>query len=241
MIRSAQVDTDRARRALRAAGQIGPYFVVRAGSCDDYVAAADFYDPQRLHGIVGIVAHRLGTDEPRVAASSLQYELAERLWSIVIGTWLLDDLVIDLSTMACQAAPNGRIRLHLADPVAVDHRGVDPAQTATLIADNIVHGQLAALHRGLRSTTRVAEGLLWGNAATALVLVTQTLFSRNGNHRLLALSTALLGAPPLENRLDGDITGKVLRRTCCLYYRSSARRTCGDCPLTGSAVARSRA
>lgn len=236
----APVDSDRLRRALRAAGQIGPYYVVRATSHNDYSATRDFYDPRRLRDLVAIVARRLGTDEPRVAASSLQYELAERLWSVVLGSWLLDGLVVDLSTLACQAAPNGRIRLYLPDPGAVDHRSVDLAQTATSITDNIVDGQLTALHRGLRSVTRVSEGLLWGNAAAALVLVAQNLFCRNGNDQILTLLGMLLASPPLANRVEGDITGTISRRTCCLYYRTAAHRTCGDCPLAESAVARSR-
>jgi iron complex transport system ATP-binding protein len=58
---------------------------------------------------------------------------------------------------------------------------------------------------------------------------------------LVEVSNALLEIPPLTDRIDGDLTGRIVRRTCCLYYRTAARRACGDCPLIDSAVVRSRA
>ena len=72
-------------------------------------------------------------------------------------------------------------------------------------------------------------------------LVARALFSRNGDETLTAVTAALLASPPLAGRLRGDITTRIVRRTCCLHYRTSARRTCGDCPLTGSVAARRRA
>lgn len=240
MTRPVRVDAERARRVIRTAGQIGPYFLVGVGPREGFVPAADFYHPRALGDLLTAVGERIGTSEIRVAAASLDYELAERIWSIVLACWQLDRVVVDLDSMTCHAAPNGRLRLRLGEPGAVEHVGADPHETAALIAADVVD-HLRAAHAGLRAATGVADGLLWGNAAAALALVARALFSRNGDETLTAVTAALLAAPPLAGRLRGDITTGIVRRTCCLHYRTSARRTCGDCPLTGSVAARRRA
>lgn len=232
------VGGDRPRRAVATAGMIGPYFAVRLDSTG--MSACDFFDPSLLSSLIDDVGRRLGTTEPRVAISSMQYEVAERYWSIVLGSWVIEGLLPELEPLEYGRSETGRIRLHLTNPTARERCNATPAEAAGATAD-IVVGRLAALHCALRSVARVADGLLWGNAATALVLTTRTLLNRGGQHRgLLAVSQALLALPPLAGRVDGDLTGRVVRRTCCLYYRTSARRTCGDCPLAGSAVARTR-
>ncbi|ORB26663.1 (2Fe-2S)-binding protein [Mycolicibacterium parafortuitum] len=229
---------DRTRRALKTVGMIGPYFSVGAGACDGFVRVDEFCAARHLDAALAAVARRIGSDEARVAASSLQYEFAERLWSVTLGCWHLDKVVLDLRSLVCQAAPNGRIRFRIADPDGVEQAGPEPARIATSIAAQVIP-HLTTLHRGLRAGTRVADGLLWGNAATGAALATRTLTARDGDRRVGAVAEALLAAPPMAGHLhDGGI---LLRRTCCLYYRTAARRTCGDCPLTGSVAARRRA
>ena len=235
------VEGDRPRRAVSAAAMIGPYFVVRLDPASPGMPSDEFFQPPVLGGVIDDVARRVGTAEPRVAVSSLQYELAERLWSVVLGCWTTEALIPDLAQLRYGRSQAGRIRLHLQNPTARERGDATPAETANVIAEVVV-GQLAVLHRALRSITPVAEGLLWGNAATALVLATQTLLNRGERHEgLAAVSRALLAMPPLTDRLDGDITGRIVRRTCCLYYRTAACRACGDCPLTGSAAVKARA
>ena len=235
------VEGDRPRRALSTARMIGPYFAIRLGTDSPGVPTDEFFEPSHLRSLVDAVAHRLGTDEPRVAASSIQYEIAERLWSVVLGSWVTDGLIPDLNPLRYGRSPVGRIRLHVANPTAWERLSATPTETASVVA-GVVVSRLTSLHVALGHVTRVADGLLWGNAATALTLATQTLSNRGKPDRdLIAVSRALLEIPPLADRLDGDVTGRIVRRTCCLYYRTAARRACGDCPLIDSAVVRSRA
>jgi hypothetical protein len=235
------IEGDRPRRVMSTARMIGPYFAIRLGTDSPGVSADEFFQPPHLRALVDDVARRLGTDEPRVAASSIQYEVAERLWSVVLGSWVMDGLVPDLGYLRYARSPVGRIRLHLEHPTAWERPDATPVETASVIA-GVVVSRLTSLHVALRQVVRVADGLLWGNAATALMLATQTLTSRGQPDRgLAAVSRALLEMVPLADRLDGDVTGRIVRRTCCLYYRTAARRACGDCPLIDSAVVRSRA
>lgn len=235
------VSGDRPRRALSTARMIGPYFAIRLGADSPGMTAGEFFEPSSLRSLVDDVARRLGADEPRVAASSVQYEVAERLWSLVLGSWVTDGVIPDLGPLRYGRSPAGRIRMHLENPTAWERPNATATETASVIA-GVVVGRLTALHVALRHVARVADGLLWGNAATALTLATQTLMNRGTPDRgLVAVSRALLEIPPLADRLDGDLTGRIVRRTCCLYYRTAARRACGDCPLIDSAVVRSRA
>ena len=234
------VQGDRPRRTLSTAAMIGPYFVVRLDPASPGMSADEFLHRPQLHALVDDVARRLGTTELRVALSSLQYELAERLWSVVLGSWATAGLIPELDPLRYGRSPSGRIRLHLLSPTAREQPDVTPTDAAGVIAE-IVVGRLASLHLALHSVTRIADGLLWGNAAAALVLVTRTLENRGGNqHDVLAVSRALLAEKPLTDRVDGDVAARIVRRTCCLYYRTAAQRACGDCPLTDAAVVRGR-
>ena len=81
----------------------------------------------------------------------------------------------------------------------------------------------------------VAEGLLWGNAASALagalgVLVRAQPWLREP---ATALAAALL-ARRLADTGELGVTGEGLgfrRRSCCLYYRLPGGGLCGDCAL----------
>ncbi|OYN76065.1 hypothetical protein CG716_23550 [Mycolicibacterium sphagni] len=206
------------------------------------MSAAEFFAPDQLRRFVDAVARRLNAAEPRVAVSSLQYELAERFWAVALGAWVTDSLIPELDAVRYGRSPAGRVRLHLPNPAALENPGATPAETAAL-ASALVIDQLTSVHTALNAITEVAEGLLWGNAAAALVLVANTLLSRGERHHhgVDAISREILAMPPLTGRLDGDIIGAIKRRSCCLYYRTAARRTCGDCPLTDTAVVTARA
>jgi len=231
------ISGDRPRRALRAAGGIGPYFVSRLDPASPGSSAMEFFAQAHLRQLIDDVARRLETTETRVAVSSLQYELAERFWAITLGCWVTDHLIPEMATVGYGRSAAGRIRLHLPNPTALECSGAAPEEVAAVIG-SLVIDQLTAMHAALRSITAPAEGLLWGNAAAALVLVTNTLLRRGERHHhgVDAISREILATPPLAGRLDGDIIGAITRRSCCLYYRTAARRTCGDCPLTGTAV-----
>ena len=233
------VSGDRPRKALCATGGIGPNFVTRLDPSSPGVTAAEFFSEPQLRQLVDDISRRLDTTEPRVAVSSLQYELAERFWAVALGSWVTDGLIPDLNAVNYGGSPAGRIRLHLPIPTALERPGAAPADTAALVAGLVVD-RLAEVHIALRPIAEVAAGLLWGNAAAALVLVTNTLVSRGErhHHNVDEIAREILAIPPLAGRLDGDVIGAIKRRSCCLWYRTAARRTCGDCPLIGTAVVR---
>lgn len=155
-------------------------------------------------------ARRLGTAELRVAGSILFQGLAARRWSPVLGC-AVEGLLLD-----------GSARGWLL--TETDDR-------AALVAETVVERQLRPLVAALRGVVRISEGLLWGNAASALmgtVLVTE-LAGRDGDGDARALAGELLQRPPLRGAADPGPPFR--RRSCCLYYRVPGGGLCGDCSL----------
>jgi len=81
----------------------------------------------------------------------------------------------------------------------------------------------------LRTAYRPASGLLWGNAASALVGAVRQLGPHGAGARARALAAELLAHPLLEGALDPRT---LRRRSCCLYYRLPGGGVCGDCCFT---------
>lgn len=187
-------------------------------------------DTDALGARLATVAMALGTNEPRVAASSVQYELAERLWAVLIATWSHHQLVVNPSGLHVGPTTTSW-SLAISKP---DARRLD-RQPAPEIA-RVVLPRLKALHRTIRTHTSIAEGLLWGNAATAATLAPHGINDLAARSRAHAVVTHLLTLGPLKDRLDGPVDGTITRRSCCLYYRTRDARACGDCPLRSSTV-----
>ncbi|CAN5160813.1 hypothetical protein BH11ACT7_BH11ACT7_39070 [soil metagenome] len=209
-------DPDRLAAVLTRAAHFGSYFEANASGAD-----------LDLEVVLANVARRLGTTELRVAASALQYEFAERLWAVALGTWAFGRVVPDYSRLRCTALPDGTLGLGFTELRGWNCLGEPMEVVAKLLGDNVLP-QLEQFHEGLRATVKVADGLLWGNAATALVLSAR---SASRARSCTAIASALLAEPPLANRLTGSLSMSMRRRSCCLYYRSAAGRKCGDCPL----------
>ncbi len=183
----------------------------------------------RLHK----VADALHAPEPRIAASVAQQGLAARLWSAALGCAALYGLVPDLDPRLLRWDPDGSA----PDDLWLTEVRPLPADAATL-ADTVLHAHLEPLTAALHTRHRVATGLLWGNAASALAGAARQLdiWART-NHRPDAaarartLTTALLGHPRLAG--TGTLTGTAFRRrSCCLYYRVPGGGVCGDCCFT---------
>nr|WP_042197382.1 (2Fe-2S)-binding protein [Kibdelosporangium sp. MJ126-NF4]CEL22925.1 hypothetical protein [Kibdelosporangium sp. MJ126-NF4]CTQ90064.1 hypothetical protein [Kibdelosporangium sp. MJ126-NF4] len=222
-------------RALAHVDTLGGMFAIRSEhrAGDEPIDAA-CADHTAIGARLATVAAAQGTDEKRVAASSIQYELAERLLAVLVGTWSHHRLVVD-PTGFTVGLDRRRWRLAVAWPRAW--------RAAHVPADEIVHlvaARLDVLHRGLRVHTPIAEGLLWGNAATSATLTLRGITQAGPLARARALVSCALEVDPLRHRLNGTIDGKITRRSCCLYYRTNDPRPCGDCPLTGSTAARLR-
>ncbi|MEU2060655.1 (2Fe-2S)-binding protein [Streptomyces sp. NPDC013455] len=210
------------------------------GSAGRLPSLAEVYDGNTRGGHrdpvtvrVSTVADRLGTREPRVAASIAQQGLAARLWSAALGCAVLYGRLPDLDPRLL------RWDVHAAAPDDLWLTGLRPRPgDAATLADAVLHGHLEPLAAALRARYGVAAGLLRGNAGSALAATARELgrWARaHGRSDVAARTRALTGelfAHPLLVA-TGTRTGTAFRRrSCCLYYRVPGGGLCGDCCLT---------
>ncbi|KUO16095.1 ferric iron reductase [Streptomyces dysideae] len=179
------------------------------------------------------VANTLRAPEPRIAASVAQQGLAARLWSVALGCAALYGRIPDLDPHLLHWDPDGSA----PDDLWLPEVRPLPADAGT-VAAVVVHGHLEPLAEALRARYRVAAGLLWGNAGSALAGAARQLdhWARaNGRTDVAALARSLtaelFGHPRLT--ATGTLTGTAFRRrSCCLYYRVPGGGLCGDCCFT---------
>ncbi len=192
------------------------------------------------------VAAALRAPETRVAASVAQQGLAARLWSVTLGCAVLYGHVPDLAPRLLHWDPDATA----PDDLWLEEARPLPGDAAT-VADLVLHTHLAPLTAAVHARYRVATGLLWGNAASALAGAGRELdrwARRNGRTdtagRARALTADLLAHPLLAGTgtptstptstptgtPTGTLTGTGFRRrSCCLYYRVPGAGVCGDC------------
>lgn len=227
---------------LAALGPLGGFFVLRTAGAPPrpLPTLADAYakppsDPQEspLGLRVRKVANALRAPEPRIAASVAQQGLAARLWSVTLGSAAQYGRIPGLDPRLLHWDPDGSA----PDDLWLTEVHPLPADPAS-IADVVLHTHLEPLTAALHTRYRVASGLLWGNAASALAGAARQLdqWARaNGRTdtaaRTRALTAELLGHPLLAG--TGTLTGTAFRRrSCCLYYRVPGGGVCGDCCFT---------
>lgn len=217
--------------ALRAAAALGPFFEISvdpAEEADPTWRPLAGLDAARLRGVIEDYAKRLGTPEDRVAASILFQSLAARLWSPVLASAAGAGVVPDLSTLHWRWIPGAAISLWLADPAELAG-----ASLADAVMDSVVAARLRPLLEVFAETVQVADGLMWGNAASALAGTLRPAAARPGLAAAMApLVGELLDREPLRGTGGFVRPGAFLRRSCCLYYRvPPGGGYCGDCPL----------
>ncbi|MEU9332798.1 (2Fe-2S)-binding protein [Streptomyces sp. NPDC048290] len=231
--------------ALAALRPLGGFFVLRTVVDPDpgpvaasptlaqvYAEPASDVYPDSLTSRLRKVERSLRAPEPRIAASIAQLGLAARLWSVALGCAALYGAVPDLAPRLLRWDPDASAP---GDLLLTEVRP-RPADPATL-ADSVLGGHLAPLHTALRARVRLADGLLWGNAASALAGAARELerWARAAGRpdaavRCRELTRALFGQPPLVGTGTFQGTG-FRRRSCCLYYRVPGGGLCGDCCL----------
>lgn len=228
---------------------VGPYFEVTAGP---RAHTADFRPMAELHTdagplgtSVGLVGRRIGTDDARVAASTLHLGTASRLWSVALASAALTGAVPDLDPEGLwwRRTPTGPLELWLPAPQMLT-AGTDGGRdtddtddTDTVLHRTVVRQNLIPLADTVRRVYGVSPHTLRGNAASALVGAARVLTARapDAPHPVLPRVRALLDRPPLAGA--GTLhTGRphtltFHRRSCCLYYRVPGAGTCGDCVL----------
>jgi hypothetical protein len=244
------VDLDPGLAALRP---LGAFFVLRAGRPLPHrplptLAHAFREDPGSVpvdgpgDGPAGGLPHdplafrvrkaaaALRAPETRIAASVVHQGLAARLWSVTLGCAALYGRVPDLDPGLLHWDPDATapddLWLAEARPRAGD---------AATVAEVVLDTHLVPLTAALRARYRLATGLLWGNAASALAGAARELDRWARRHdrtdaaaRARSLTTGLLAHPLLAG--TGTLTGTAFRRrSCCLYYRVPRGGVCGDC------------
>ncbi|TDE32071.1 (2Fe-2S)-binding protein [Actinomadura sp. 6K520] len=204
---------------------LGPYFEIITGPAEVAgVAWRRFPDAERLFAATMDCGERLGTEERRVAASILLQGLASRLWSPVVAA-AARGIVPDLAGLHWRWAPGESVALGLADPRG--WRVAEVGQAADLIHPMVVDGHLRPLREMMLRFVSLADGLVWGNAASALAGSLNV--GPPGGFRA-ELVRELLGRAPLADAGHFGAEGFV-RRNCCLYYRAPGGGMCGDCGL----------
>ncbi|WP_329376415.1 (2Fe-2S)-binding protein [Streptomyces sp. NBC_01351] len=218
---------------LRALASVGPFFTVPHGKeppGEGFRPLGELYG-ERLEPYVTEVGRRIGSGPGRVAASTAQFGIASRLWSVGLGCAALAGRVPDLAPERVwwRLPGAGSLELWLPEP------GELPAEAL----GETVLGNLAVLDTALRERFGVSPKVLRGNAASGLVGALRVLMDRVPDGAG-GVAVALAG----ELLADGGALGGTgtfiheeglgvafVRRSCCLYYRVPGGGLCGDCVL----------
>jgi ferric iron reductase protein FhuF len=228
-----RADAAQITATLSEAADLGPYFEIRtdpAEEADPTWRRLPERDTARLLELTELYAERLGTDERRVAASILFQGLASRLWSPVVVAAALG-AVPGLAGLHWRWAPGAPIALWLAEPSG--RRVKSGEDAAELVHREVVERHLRPLREAMRAFVGLADGLMWGNAASALA---GTRYAGVRRPDLAAPVDALVRELFTREPLAGTGTfgpgGGFVRRSCCLYYRvPPGGEMCGDCVL----------
>ncbi|WP_260609752.1 (2Fe-2S)-binding protein [Streptomyces sp. WAC06614] len=222
------------REVLRELARVGPFFDVPVGDRppgDGFRPLGELYG-EGLGGYVAEVGRRLGSADPRVAASTAQLGIASRMWSLGLGCAVLSGQVPDLAPdrVRWRLPPAGSLQLWLPEPVALP--GGELART-------VLDGNLAVLDRAVRDRFGLSPRILRGNAASALVGALRVLMGRLPGPPyppvpvvagLLADDGPLAGTGTFVH--EEGLGVAFVRRSCCLYYRvPTGGGLCGDCVL----------
>lgn len=217
--------------ALRVGAGLGPFFAVStdpAEEVDPTWRPLAGLDASRLGELIKEYGQRLGTAEDRVAASILFQSIAARVWSPVLAAGA-QGVVPDLSSLHWRWLPGAPIAFWLAEPVAMPC----PDGVAAAVLRSAVGEILQPVREVFGAVVKLADGLMWGNAASALVGTLRPAAVRPDLAvPMAALVRELLDREPLAGTGGFVRPGDFVRRSCCLYYRvPPGGGYCGDCPL----------
>ncbi|MFF9978363.1 (2Fe-2S)-binding protein [Streptomyces erythrochromogenes] len=210
---------------------VGPFFTVAYGQeppGPGYRPLTALYGG-RLEPYVAEVGRRIGSGPGRVAASTAQFGIASRLWSIGLGCAALAGRVPDLAAdrVWWRLPDEGSLQLWLPEPAG---RPAEDLGASVL-------GNLALLQTALRERYGVSPTVLRGNAASGLVGALRVLIDRVPGgaapglvRDLLAEGGALAGTGAFVH--EEGLGVAFVRRSCCLYYQvPGGGGLCGDCVL----------
>lgn len=228
-------------------GAVGPYFALSTGPRQDtegFRPLTDLYtDGDTLIRYAEVVGERMGTDQIRVAASTLHIGTAARLWSVTAGAAALTGKVPVLppERLHWRVPPSGPVELWWPEPTepsglpstsAGPGGSVEAGSLADALFESVFVRHLLPLEDALRRHLGLSPKVMLGNAASALVGTVQTLLREipDAAHPPGPVLLALLSTHPLT--AAGTFVGRppaYRRRSCCLYYRLPGAGFCGDC------------
>lgn len=228
--------TAEAAAALAETAAVSPYAATTFGDPGRglWRPARDLYENAAvLAGTVDAVRTRIGPTEWRVAASTLLFGYAARLWKAALGGVVLTDRLPDLDPDDLEwTCDDGTISLHLREPRGWS--GTDQTELTDLARTTVMDRHLGPMIDALRAVEPMSARLLWGNVAAAVLGAAQVIGDGSEpetTRRARAFAEAILRDP----RLDGAVVREgdgYRRRSCCLFYRTPASGYCGDCALT---------
>lgn len=211
---------------------MGPFFTVAYG---EEPPPGSAFRPltvlyaDHLAPYVAEVGRRNRSGPGRVAASTAQFGIAARLWSIGLGCAALAGRVPDLAAERVwwRLPGAGSLELWLPEP------GELPAEA---LGANVL-GHMEQLDIAVRERFGVSPKVLRGNTASGLVGALRVLVDRvPGGGTAVELAGALLadgGALAGTGTFvhEEGLGVAFVRRSCCLYYRVPGGGFCGDCVL----------
>ncbi|MCX5380732.1 (2Fe-2S)-binding protein [Streptomyces sp. NBC_00091] len=218
---------------LRRLAAVGPFFSVPYGPeppGPGFRPLAELYG-EHLAPYVAEVGRRTGSGPGRVAASTAQFGIASRLWSLGLGCAALSGRVPDLDPdrVWWRLPERGSLELWLPEPADLP---------AGALGESVL-GNLARLDGALRQPYGVSAKVLRGNAASGLVGALRVLLDRVSPEAgrtavelagaLLADGGALAGTGTFIH--EEGLGVAFVRRSCCLYYQVPGGGLCGDCVL----------
>lgn len=219
---------------LRQLGSVGPFFTVAYGKeppGPGFRPLGELYG-ELLGPYVEEVGRRIGSGPGRVAASTAQFGIVSRLWSLGLGCAVLCGRVPDLGPgrLWWRLPDAGSLELWLPEPA--EFPGETPARA---LADTVL-GHLAVLDTALRERFGVSPRVLRGNAASGLVGAVRVLTDRVPGEAAASLAAGLLAeGGPLGGTgtylHEPGLGVAFVRRSCCLYYKVPGGGLCGDCVL----------
>lgn len=227
---------------LHQAAQIGPYFATEDVHGPGWSPVAALLGAPAVHTAVVAATRRdlayrqndrVSSIELRVAASIHFLDVAARLLSPVLATAVLSDAVPALTPRNTWWRPRRSGGLTIGfTAVRAEPSGEGADAAAGQLRSLVLEPLIVPLSRAYGQRFGLADRLLWGNVASAVVGAAAQLAGRRPAvaSRLDAVVAALLTAAPLAGSVRRP-PPDFLRNSCCLYYRLPSGGLCGDCVL----------
>lgn len=203
----------------------------RVGPIGDAELAGDALaaDPSLLAASVAASRSAWDTDDSAVLASLWWQAYAYRVGGTTLACWLLTGTAPDAS----RAGTGVGIARHRPSSV-IYAPDADAITDLEVVVERLFGGHLDPVADALRTTHRLGEQLVWGNAGAGIASAMLAVAGAEGSPPVRDRIPAVLDALPHEIASLGHWReGEHIRTTCCLWFKapSSKGAYCADCPF----------